>query len=454
MISDTLPSGSLPEARQSTAPPLITRSLRTNFSWTLSGNIIYGGCQWLMLVLIARLGDPQMVGAFALAQAITTPIVVFGNLQLRIVQATDATERFQFGHYLALRYLTIAAALAAIIACMLLGGYSAESQAVILAVALAKCTESLSDIYFGLLQHHEEMGRIARSMIIKGLLSVLAMGCGLYLTHRLAVATLSMMLVWLLVLTAYDLRAPRFCALHSGRPVWDRLALARLARLAFPLGVNMLLLSLNANLPRYFMEHFRGTRSLGLFSALTAIQSGGMLVIMALGNAAMPQLARSYRDSDWLSFRNTVVLFLGISAGLGVVTVLPVLLAGDRLITLAFGPEYAGQNQTFIWLALAAAVSYITSVFGYAATAARRINFQPLASGIVAALTALGCYKAVPLHGALGAAITVCVATAAGLVFFLASFVAMAGDLKKRPVSTRTNQRMPAAWADDAAVSL
>ncbi len=412
--------------------PQLTRSLRFNFSWVLIGNVVYGGCQWLMLVCIARLGNPQTVGTFALAQAIAAPIILFSNLQLRVVQATDSHERFQFGHYLAIRYLSSVVAFAMIFIWTLAGRYREDTLSVILIVAMAKSIESISDIYFGLLQHHEEMSRIAKSMIVKGLGSLAALGGTLYITHRLVFGVTAMMLVWLLLLAAYDSRAARFCALGDGRPVWDHRALSGLVRLAAPLGVTMMLISLNANLPRYFMQHYQGTRQLGLFSALATIQSAGMLVVMALGNAVLPRLARHYHNNDWRRFKQTFLFFLLIAGGLGAATLVPVLAAGDRLIGLVFGREYAGQNQTFIWLALAAAVSYLVSVFGYAATASRRLMFQPFACGAMTAVTALGCYCSVPRYGGLGAAITLCTATTVGLLLYLLSFTATARGLRSR----------------------
>ena len=44
-------------------------SLKSNFAWTLSGNVVYSACQWGMLVLLAKLGTPATVAAFALAVA-------------------------------------------------------------------------------------------------------------------------------------------------------------------------------------------------------------------------------------------------------------------------------------------------------------------------------------------------------------------------------------------------
>lgn len=408
------------------------RSLRFNFSWTLAGNVIYGGCQWLMLVSLARLGSAQMVGTFSLAQAIATPVILCGTLQLRVIQATDANARTDFGRYLALRYLTTIASAAAVLLVAMGCGYRAETLAVILIVTLSKAVESISDIYFGLLQHQEEMSRIAKSMIVKGVFSLAALAATLYMTHSLALAAVAMTMTWLLVLLAYDLLAPRFCSLDSATPVWDWPALLRLARLAFPLGITTMLASLNGSLPRYFMQHSQGTRGLGLFSALATIQSAGILVVMALGNAALPRMARAYQDLDWRGFRNTVLAFLAISIGLGAASVMPVVVAGDRVISLIFGREYGGQNQTFIWLALTAAISYCTSVFGYAAAASHRIAFQPVAYAIVLAANAAGCYWLVPVRGGLGAAIAMCVAGALGCLVYLISFAGTARELRSR----------------------
>jgi O-antigen/teichoic acid export membrane protein len=148
-------------------------SLRSNFSWTLAGNVVYAGCQWGMLVVLAKFGSPEKVGQFALGLAVTAPIIMFSNLQLRAIQATDARREYRFGHYLALRLATMALALFVIvgIACT----YRLESALVILAVGLSKAFESLSDVVYGLLQFHERMDRIALSMMIKGPLSLAAL---------------------------------------------------------------------------------------------------------------------------------------------------------------------------------------------------------------------------------------------------------------------------------------
>ena len=39
-------------------------TLRINFLWTLGGNVVYAASQWGILVVLAKLGTPQMVGEF------------------------------------------------------------------------------------------------------------------------------------------------------------------------------------------------------------------------------------------------------------------------------------------------------------------------------------------------------------------------------------------------------
>src|SRR5258708_34850765 len=65
-------------------------SLRRNFAWTLAGDVIYAACQWGMLVSIAKLRTPAMLGQFALGLAVAPPVVILTRLQLRALLATDA----------------------------------------------------------------------------------------------------------------------------------------------------------------------------------------------------------------------------------------------------------------------------------------------------------------------------------------------------------------------------
>ena len=396
-------------------------TLPNNFFWTFAGNAVYAASQWGMLVVLAKLTSPEKVGQFTLGLAITAPVIMFTNLQLRAVQATDAKHQYRFGDYLALRLITTALALLIIVGIVSLAGYREEIALVILVVGLAKAFESISDVFYGLLQQHERMDRIAKSMIIKGLLSLVALGLGVQLTGSIVWGTLGLALVWALILLSYDIRSgawilgshrtliglkpPREAGTVSElRPTLSIETLRKLTQLTLPLGFVMLLISLNPNIPRYFVEGYLGERELGIFAALAYIMVAGNTVVNALGTAAAPRLAKYYAEGMTEAFNALLLKLAGMGMLLGVAGVLVAYVAGSEVLTLLYGPAYATYVGVFIWLMIAAGIQYVAAFLGYGITAARYFKVQvPLHAG-VAAVTGVACTVLVPYHGFYGAA--------------------------------------------------
>jgi len=409
------------------APPRRLR-LRTNFLWTLSGNITYVACQWGILVVLAKLGTPQMVGQFALALAITAPVIIGAGMALRSVQATDAAAEYRFGDYLLLRLFMTALAGLVILGIVWFSGYDRHTASVILVVGLAKGLESISDIFYGLLQQHERMDRIAVSMMIKGLLSLVAVACAVCLGRDLLLGCCSLAAAWAVILVVYDVRSGASVlppSQEAGRAAaaaragmarrlhlqWRPRAVLPLTLLALPVGVVMALLSFNANIPRYFIQHYLGTRELGIFAALAYPLTAGTTVIGALGQSASPRLARHYVQGDYRAFSSLLRKLVCLSSLIGLVGILLIWLAGRPILLLLYQPEYADQVTAFFWLAVAAGIGYAASLLGYGMTAARYLRAQVPVFLAVTLVTAAACAVLVPGHKLSGAAIAMMLAT-------------------------------------------
>lgn len=377
-------------------------SLRSNFAWTLVGNLVYSASQWAVLVVLAKIGSPAIVGRFALALAVTAPVLMLTNLQLRAVQATDAKGEYQFREYLALRLTTTGLALCVILALSILGGYASEAAMLILAVGLAKCVESVSDVTYGLMQKYERMDWIAISMMAKGPLSLVSLAGVFCATNSLVYGAIAMTLTWMGVLVIYDLRNAR--RLEGIRPRFQWSVLFQLTALAVPLGLVMMLLSLSSNIPRYFLEHIWGEAELGYFSALAYLMLVGNTIVSALGQAASPRLAKSYAARDLRTFYRLLLGLMGIGGGMGGLGVLLAMAFGRQILTLLYRPDYAEQVSAFTWLMFVAMLNYVASFLGYGMTAARYFRAQlPLFAIVVGVLT-VACAVLIPTHGSIGAA--------------------------------------------------
>jgi O-antigen/teichoic acid export membrane protein len=418
--------------------------LRHNFSWTLIGNAVYAACQWGMLMAIAKLGSPEMVGQFTLGLAITAPVMMFTNLHLRTVQVTDAKKEFLFGDYFALRIIGTILAMFVVVTIVAKAGYQQETSLSILFIAVAKAFESISDICHGLIQQNEQMDRIARSMMIKGILSLIFMSMGVYLSGTVLWGTIGLAVAWGIVLVAIDL--PNTSKFLNKQPVgaparslkmmpqlrWDRQALVKLTWLSLPLGFVMMLISLNSNIPRYFIQNYLGEKTLGIFGALSYLMVVGSIVINALAESSSARLAKYYAAGERRKFIVLLIQLTIIFGSIGVGGILVAWIGGKQILTLIYRPEYAQQQELFLLLMIAAAIGYVSSAFGYAMTAARYFRVQiPLFMGVTAT-SALACLWLIPEFGTKGAAFALIMAAIVQLLLN-SSVIAHAVFKLKRP---------------------
>lgn len=374
--------------------------------------MVYVVCQWGMLVVLAKLGSPQMVGQFALGLAVTAPIVLFANLGLRSFQATDAERHYDFSDYLGLRILTTALAFAMVLVVVLVSGYGGEAALVILAVGLAKCFEAISDIYYGLLQQRERMDRISKSMMMRGMLSLAALGVAVYVTGSVLWGVVAMAAAWGIVLYFYDIRSgarvigPNYESGPSGSvPRWDTTRMKSLVFTTLPLGITIVMISLNANVPRYLVENYLTIRDLGIFAALAYPAAAGTTVVGALGHSVSPRLAKHYTEGNARDFRSLLAKLLGLGFALGLAGVLVATMAGKEILTLFYTPEYAEYSGVFVLLMVAAGISYMASFAGIGMIAARRIRSQVPLVGLVLVTTTASCVIFIPAVGMLGGAV-------------------------------------------------
>lgn len=380
-------------------------SVRGNFAWTLTGNLVYGACQWGLLVALAKLADATAVGQFALGLAIAGPLFTLANLNLRAVQITDVRREYFLGDYLGLRVLTTVGGLAAMLVAVIVLNCSLPAALVVLSVGLVKALESVSDILYGLLQQNERMDYIAVSMMAKGTLSVAVLAALVSLTRGAHWGVLGIAAVWVTVLWIYDRR--RCARLHRlpgpALRLPDASRLPPLLGLAMPLGIVMLLVQLNVNIPRYFLAHYAGERNLGIYSAMAYPAVAGMALLGALAQASGPRMASCYASGKRREFL-TLGTYLAVLGGLlGAGAVAAAWIAGPRILHLLYGSEYAQQAGVFVWLMAAGAAGYLGSCTGYLLTTARYFRVQVLLMGLTCAATTLACAALIPAHGLRGA---------------------------------------------------
>jgi len=395
-------------------------SLRANFAWTFAGNVLYGACQWGMLSVLAKLGNASIVGQFTLGLAVSAPVFMFTNLQLRAVQATDVNVEHGFAKYFTLRLLATLLGLMVIVALLPFAGASSAVCVVILLVSVSKCVECMSDVTAGLLQREEQLKRVAISLMMRGIASVLVFSLTFAYFRNLALSVAAMSGVWLAVLLFYDVRNVR-ALIGRQDPFFrfDRRELRRLAMLGLPLGWVATFATLSVNIPRYFLQHYLGLADQGIYASLAYLVVAINLVVAALSVSVTTRLARLFADGDHRQFVRllTKLSMLGVSIAAAGVPL--TFLVGRPLLTLLYRREYADHVGLLALLIGIAGLSTIGSFLFCGACAARSFRIQVPVYFVAMLIGAVGSAILVPRYGMIGA----------GIALLLSAIAIVAGGL-------------------------
>lgn len=366
-------------------------------------------------MLLARLGTLSNVGQFGLAIAVTAPIIMFVGLQLRLVQATDRPEsEFSFLDYLTVRLIGLAIGMAAICAITFSISCPAETRLIILLMGIAKFIEAISDIYHGAFQKYERMDLFSRSLLIKGPLSTVVFAIIFARTHSLAWAITGLAATWGFVLVWHDAAVGRLLDTQRDRSralssAMDCGKLWRLVRVALPLGLVTGLMSLEINIPRYFVSHWCGAAELGHFVAIGYVLFAGEIVVVALTYAAVPRLAKLHRAGS-KSFWSTLGKLLVVAVLLGIVGCVLVKREAYFILNTLLGTDYGEQADAFVLLAFAATLQFCTTTLALSLRAMRRFRTLVVIRLIITGILLGNCAYLIPQLGVMGAAWSVLIA--------------------------------------------
>jgi len=396
-------------------------SLRSNFVWVLGGSLVLAVTQFAMLIALTKLAPTQAMGAmrvgqWTLAAAITGPVFVFFLFKLRALQATDARNEHGWPAYASVRVLGMISALIITLIVVALG-YRNHTALIILGVALMKCFEGGSELVYGHLQHADLLDQVARSQIGRGLSALVVAITLLVVTDSLAVSTFGTAGVYAAWMTRDLVGARRRCGITA--PSRDLTAIGKLLRQCAPLGMVGAIGSLQANVPRYFLEYNGSLSELGVFGAMQTLLILGGLVINAIAHAALARMSRHAAAGEWHAFARTLRTLVLLGSGLGVVAVVLAATLGEPVLRLIYNDEFARHHDVLIWLAATSGLLWMYMFFGTALDAMRRYGIQPWIHGTSTAIIAIASWQLVPRYHLLGASWAMLIGFAAECTMYI-----------------------------------
>lgn len=357
-------------------------SLRKKITWAVSGNIVFALSQWAILTVLARLGTATDLGQYSLALALTAPVILFFNFNLRALLATDSVNQYTFSQYFSSRvfHMFIAILIILIIAVM----YSADIMFIIILVGLIKFIESLSDICLGFFQKKGKLDLIGKSQFLRGVYSATVFFVTFYFTRQLIISLMFLLIIVVLRLIYFDIKKIKKLTVISLKINWISV---EIMWYALPLGISALITSLNTNVPRYILDYFFGIEYVGIYSALYYVLVASNMLITPISLLAAPRLSKSYHYDSNESFMKLTLSFIFMSIVFFIIIFLPILFYSDILLKLFYGSKFQVYSDVFIVLSFSMLFAFTNSFLNLVIISARKLKIQTVLNAVILFIT-------------------------------------------------------------------
>lgn len=321
-------------------------SVKQNMAWNSIGSMINLGCQWLITILIVRLGNGyEAAGVYSLATSVYGIFSPVGQYRMKTYQVSDVRGENTTGEYLAFRYITVAVSL------VLCFGYSAIScpsyaLPAIMLYGVFKSVSLIIEVLHACDQQHGRMDYVGQSLALQGVVSF-AVFVGLFMvTGNLEITLLAMSVSVAVVGLLLD--APRTLRFDSLFPRIGRDKVFRLLGVCLPAVVAGIAASAAPSLPRQYLSLVMGSESLGIYSSIAApiaiIQMGASYVYGPL----LTYFSLSYAEGNKKEFIGLLrKAVLGI-VGIGVICTIAIVLLGEPLLVLLYGESIRSYTSLMV----------------------------------------------------------------------------------------------------------
>ena len=378
-----------------------------NIAYTFVGNMIGAFIKWLLLILIVRFTNPEMVGYYTFAIALTSPVMLFANMRLRLRYVVEDDLYFKDLKKLRLILDVLCTVIIILITVIFLRDY----LLITLLISISKVLDLRSDLLYGILQKSEDFKVISLMMIGKNSLIITLFGISIVLTKNLYISIVCQIIaqiVWLLLIeNQAQKRINESNYIKSDKKIIFSIFVAGL-----PLGIVQLLNSYNILIPRYVIEKYLSLEAVGIFASISYLLTIIGIFMNALSQNFIVSVKRDVANNNFEKVKKFVNQNSLLAAlVLGGVSILSTYFFGEFFINLVYGEAYARHSFILVIISISIIFNFLTWMYDTALMALKIYNFQLIVSITTLIVSIIVSFISIINFGLLGAAWAIVIIT-------------------------------------------
>lgn len=405
-----------------------------NFSWNAVGSASNTITSIILLLIVTRILGTSEAGIFAIAFTTAQILLAVGLYGIRNYQVTDVPGAYHTGIYVSVRLATSFGMLIMGGLFCILSQYNIEKTTVVYVLILWKVSESLSDVFYGIMQKGGQLFIAGFSMTVRSVLTTLVFLISLLLFQNLMLSCLLLSVAGYIPLLFIDMPIAR--RHEKIIPFFDKKTMVDLLKVCFPIFSVSILSIIVINLPKYVIDRTMSSEFQAIYNFIAMPGTSIALLCQIIIQSQLVKLAH-YRVTSqmklFLAMISKIVLVIILFTG--AFLILCNFWADDLLLILT-GKDLKAYIPELLIIIIGAMFCSIAIILSAALTTLRvtRIQLYLFLANLLFAVVISICL--IPRFGLNGAAGSYFFIMLFQMVLYLAVFIRSTYSIMKNPLES------------------
>lgn len=303
--------------------------------------------QWIQVILITRMIGLYEMGLFSYFLAIVAPLVLFSRFSFSDLVPTQ--RKYSYGYTIFARFRSILnyIFLLSMVGFALMLDLRPYEVICLILFSVFKFFETKEEFIYTENIAEANIRFLAHSKIIKSVVTLVLFALAVLLTHSLMAAIASLLVSQVLVYYLYDKKFSSYD--HHLAKLFGTLHFKQIFWLGIGLSVVGLLSSLNANVPRYILEHYHSVEALGIYATIMYFAAIASNIVITVNQSYIAELASAAAEG-FRKFYDGFLRMMGIYLVAILIGNIVLILYGNDILVFVYGEEFGGYQTEMVML--------------------------------------------------------------------------------------------------------
>lgn len=308
---------------------------RKNFIWNTIGTGFNAFNSLFFMIIVTRINGVDEAGIFTLAFSTATILYSIGIYAGRIYQVTELDEKISDKDFVVSRIITCILMIILILGFCLFRGYEIDKTIIFLLLTIYKMLEAFSDVIYGILQKHDDLDIVGKSLFLKSLLSILVFLVLNLITKNVIISIIAMIIICSVIIVIYDFRKAYsyidFSKKVKMKNVWDIFRKGFFIFAISFLGMYVL------NAPKYAIDTYLTSDYQTIFGIIVMPATVIGLVAQFLIYPYLNKIVELYKNKDIINLKRLLLKIILFVVAFGIVATLLGYFVGTQILGLIYG---------------------------------------------------------------------------------------------------------------------